>query len=166
MAGDPLALSLASSAVWIAAAVIAHFALLHWAPVERRARALVGVFVGAAAGHAVTAMLLGAGPWRAVYGVVLVFCAFILYGPFYYTIAASFSVRILVDLAGTPGGLAPDELRRRYPVDDILAGRLRTLVASGYLWPSGSAFALSPKGAAIARPFRLVKALWRLGPGG
>lgn len=166
MTGDPLALALASSVGWIAAAVVAHFALLHWAPIERRARAFVGVFAGAAVAHAVTALLLGAGPWRAAYGVVLVFCAFILYGPFYYTIAASFSVRILVDLVGVHGGLTPDELRKRYPVDDIVDGRLRTLVASGYLRPSGSVFALSPKGAAIAGPFRLVKALWRLGPGG
>jgi hypothetical protein len=162
---DPFVVALGSGLAWTATAVATHFAVLHLTAVQRRARMLVTVFVIATVGHALTALLLGCGV-RAAYGGVLVFCAFILYGPFYYTISASISVRLLIELRRSGSGLTLDDIRRAYPVDEILAGRLRTLVASGYLRQEGEAFALTPKGALIARPFGAIKALWRLAPGG
>jgi hypothetical protein len=164
--GDPLAIALASAVAWVGAALLAHLALFRLVRVERRARALVVLFSGAATGHLATALLAGAGAWHALYGLVLIACAFICYVPFYYTVAASQSVQMLIALASARDGLSGDELRRMYAVEEVFAGRLHTLVGAGYLVRGPGGYALTAKGRVVAVAFRAVKTLWNLGPGG
>ena len=166
MSGDPLAATLASGAAWTAAALAAHVAVFRLARVERRARTLVLLFAGAALGHAVTARLLGLDAWRIAYGLVAIAAAFICYMPFYYTVSASQSVQMLLELVRAPEGLHPDALRRIYAVEEVVAGRLDTLVGAGYLARGGRGYTVTPKGRLVASAFRAVKAVWRLGPGG
>lgn len=166
MIGDPLTVALASSVAWVAGAIGAHALVFHLVRVRRRARTLAGLFGAAVLGHLGVALSAGTDGWRAVYGVVLIGCAFICYMPFYYTVSASQSVQMLIALERRPGGLDPDELRRLYPVDDVLAGRLETLVGAGYLRAVEGRLALTRKGRMIARAFASVKRVWRLGPGG
>jgi hypothetical protein len=86
--------------------------------------------------------------------------------PFYYTAAASQSVQLVIEIHATPDGLSVEEIRARYLADEILAGRFETLLWAGYVTEMDGRFALTWKGRLTSRPFRVVKALWRLGPGG
>lgn len=166
MRPDDLSSALWAGAGWVAFAVAAHFAVFHLVQVERRARTLLCLWGAALLGYLWTGLVLELDRWRIVYGAVTLGCAFILYMPFYYTLAASLSVQMLIDIGGEPGGLSQEELSGRYPADEILEDRLETLVASGYLVRQEARFALTAKAGLITRPFSLVKALWRLGPGG
>lgn len=166
MTADILSTALLLSAIWVILVVVGHFALFHLVRVEPRARALVGLFVAGLVGYLLTCIGFRVNDWRIAYGAVVLFCAFILYMPFYYSIAASLSVRMLIEIDGAPKGLSLDDLRRRIQIEKVLAGRLQILVAAGYLSHAGERFAITVRGRAIAQPFRLIKALWRLGPGG
>jgi hypothetical protein len=163
---EPLAVAAAAAVAWTAAIIVAHVALFRLARVERRARALVLLFVAGAAGEVATCRLLMVDGWRTACGVALIACAFILYMPCYYMVAASFSARMLVELVAAPQGLTWDELAARYPAPVMIAGRLQSLRQAGYVTERGDAVALTPKGTVTARTFALVKRVWRLGPGG
>jgi hypothetical protein len=162
---DDLSTALWASAGWVAVAVIAHFAVFHVVQVERRARTLISLWGLALMGNLWTGLVLELDRWRIVYGAVTLFGAFILYMPFYYTVSASQSVRMLIELAGEPG-LTVGELRARRPTDEVLGGRFETLLASGYVSRHEARYALTAKARLLVRVFRLVRALWRLGPGG
>ncbi|HET8579003.1 MAG TPA: hypothetical protein VFO18_18035 [Methylomirabilota bacterium] len=166
MSAEPLLVALVSSVAWVLAAVTAHFALFHTVQVERRARTIVCLWGAAALGHLWTCLLAGADAWRAAYGLIVISCAFILYLPFYYTIAASQSVQMLIRLDAAGDGLPVEEVRRLWGAEKILLGRLETMIASGYLEPADGRYAITARGVVVARPFQAVKTLWRLGPGG
>ena len=166
MSADALGTALTVGAAWTAAAVAGHFAIFHVVQVEHRARTLTLLFSCAAFATLWTCLLLDVDRWRTLYGMSVVACAFLLYMPFYYTVAASQSVQLVIDIHGAPDGLSVEEIRARYPVDEILAGRLETLLWAGYVTEMDGRFALTGKGRLVSRPFRAVKALWRLGPGG
>jgi hypothetical protein len=166
VSGDPLPPALASGLAWAAAALLAHLVVFRLVRIERRTRTLVILFVAAAVGHLATSGLAGLDGWRTAYGLLLVFCAFICYMPFYYTVAASQSVQMLIALAATRDGLPADGLRRMYAVEEVFAGRLETLMGAGYLARGVAGYTLTPKGRLVARGFRAVKTLWKLGPGG
>lgn len=161
-----MGIALTAGAAWAAAAVAGHFAIFHVVQVEHRARTLTLLFAGAAFATCGTCLLLDVDLWRTLYGMSVVACAFLLYMPFYYTVAASQSVQLVIDIHAAAAGLSVGEIRGRYPVDEILAGRLETLLRAGYVTEAHGRFALTGKGRLISRPFRAVKALWRLGPGG
>jgi len=163
---DDLSTALWASAGWVAVAVIAHFAVFHVVQVERRARTLISLWGLALMGDLWTGLVLELDRWRIVYGAVTLFGAFILYTPFYYTVSASQSVRMLIELAGEPDGLTVPDLRSRHPIDEVLGGRFETLLASGYVLQHDERYALTAKARLLVRVFRLVRALWRLGPGG
>jgi hypothetical protein len=166
VSADALGTALTVGAVWAAAAVAGHFAIFHMVQVERRARTLALLFACAAFATCWTCLLLDVDRWRTLYGMSVVACAFLLYMPFYYTVAASQSVQLVIDIHAAANGLSVEEIRGRYPVDKTLAGRLETLVWAGYVTEMDGRFALTGKGRLTSRPFRAVKALWRLGPGG
>jgi hypothetical protein len=161
-----LGIALTTGAAWTAAAVAGHFVIFHMVQVEHRARTLTLLFACAAFATCGTCLLLDVDRWRTLYGMSVVACAFLLYMPFYYTVAASQSVQLVIDIHAAPDGLSVEEIRGRYPVDEILAGRFETLLWAGYVTEAHGRFALTGKGRLISRPFRAVKALWRLGPGG
>ena len=166
MSADALGTALTTGAVWTAAAVAGHFAIFHMVQVEHRARTLTLLFAGAVFATISTCLLLDVDSWRTLFGMSVVACAFLLYMPFYYTVAASQSIQLVIDIHATPDGLSVEEIRARYPPHGILAGRLKTLLWAGYVTEMDGRFALTWKGRLTSRPFRAVKALWRLGPGG
>jgi hypothetical protein len=86
--------------------------------------------------------------------------------PFYYTVAASQSVQMLLALVNVRDGLPAGELRRMYAVEEVFAGRLDTLVGAGYLERGAAGYTLTAKGRLVARGFQVVKTVWNLGPGG
>lgn len=163
---DALGTALRAGAAWTAAAVVAHFMIFHFVRVEHRARTVTLLFTLAAFTTLWTCLLLDVDRWRAVYGMVVVACSFLLYMPFYYTVAASQSVQHVIEVRAAPHGLSRDEIRGRYPVQETLAGRLETLAWAGYIVGMDGRFALTFKGRLVSRPFRAIKKLWRLGPGG
>jgi len=166
VSADPLTVALGLAVACVGAVIVLHVATFRWCAVQRRARTLVLLWLVGLVGEVALTRALGIDAWRTGYGAVLVACAFLLYMPFYYTIAASFSVRILVGLAREPDGVPLAILRARYPFETILAQRFATLVASGYARADGAAYRLTPKGVLVARTFLAVKRFWRLGPGG
>lgn len=166
MRPNDLYTALWASAGWVAIAVVAHYAVFHVVQVERRARTLVCLWGVALMGYLWTGLVFELDRWRIVYGAVVLFGAFILYMPFYYTVSASQSVRMLIELAEEPDGLTVSELREKNPIDEVLQGRLETLLASGYVSRHETQFAPTAKARLVVRVFRLVRALWRLGPGG
>ena len=152
--------------VWFAVFLISHIALFHLREIRHRFKAILGLFLGAAVGHLVSGALLSTA-LGALDGMVLLGCLFVLYMPFYYTISASLSIRTLVALRCSPGerqSLA--RLVEGFASLPIVQGRLETLAANGYVGRAGDAYRLTGKGRIVARTFRLIKALWRLGPGG
>jgi hypothetical protein len=163
---DPLALALGSALAWISVALIAHLVVFRLVRIERRARTLVALFGAAAVAHLATVWPAGVDGWRAGYGLLLIGCAFICYMPFYYTVAASQSVQMLIALTAARDGLPADDLRRTYAVEEVFAGRLDTLVGAGYLERDTHGYALAAKGRLVARCFQVVRAVWNLGPGG
>ena len=166
MSADALGMALTAGAVWTAAAVAGHFAIFHMVQVEHRARTLTLLFAGAVFATIWTCLLLDVDSWRTLFGMSVVACAFLLYMPFYYTVAASQSVQLVIDIHAATDGLSLEEIRGRYPVDEILAGRFETLLWAGFVTERDGRFALTAKGRLTSRPFRAVKTLWRLGPGG
>lgn len=166
MRSDDLSTALWASAGWVAVAVIAHFGVFHVVQVERRARTLISLWGLALMGDLWTGLVLELDRWRIIYGAVTLFGAFILYMPFYYTVSASQSVRMLIELAGEPDGLTVSELKQRNPIDDVLQGRFETLHASGYARRHDERYAITVKARLLVCVFQRVRALWRLGPGG
>jgi Ca2+/Na+ antiporter len=163
---DALGTALGAGAAWTAAAVVGHVMIFHFARVEHRARTVTLLFALAAFATLWTCLLLDVDRWRSVYGMVVVACSFLLYLPFYYTVAASQSLQLVIEVRAAPHGLSREQIQRRYPVQETLAGRLETLAWAGYIVGVDGRFALTFKGRLVSRPFRATKKLWRLGPGG
>jgi hypothetical protein len=164
--GGPLALALATAVGSVAAILVAHGLVFHLVAIQRRSRALVVLFAAGLVLQVVTCRALGVDGWRTFCGAVLVLCAFIVYMPFYYVLATSFSVRMLLEIRRAPAGLTVSELRSRYPASRVLEGRLTTLVAARYVHAAAGRQRLTAKGRIVAATFRFIKNLWRLGPGG
>jgi len=161
-----LSRALACAVLSVVVVVLAHLVLFALVRIERRSRVLIGLWLAGVVGHVVGCLALGVDGWRTAAGVALIFCAFILYMPAYYTVASSLSARMIVDIHRAGGRLATDELWRRHAPDQLLASRLGTLEAAGYVRRAGDRFVLTPKGRLVVRPFMWVKLAWRLGPGG
>ena len=166
MSPDALGTALSTGAAWTAAAVVGHFVIFHFARVEHRARTVTLLFALAALATLWTCLLLDVDRCRAVYGMAVVACSFFLYMPFYYTVAASQSVQLVIEVHAAPHGLSREQIRRRHPVQETLAGRLETLAWAGYIVGVDDRFALTFKGRLVCVPFRAIKKLWRLGAGG
>ena len=155
---------------WFCAFVLAHVALFHFREVTKRfviiAR-LFGITVMADLG---STWLVAGGEGNVLgllSGIVAMAALFVLYMPFYYTISASLSVRTLLVLDLAPAGRAPlDRLVERFASTEAVRERLETMAANGYLLREGEAYRLTQKGRWVARPFRAIKKVWRLGPGG
>ena len=113
---DHLVTALWASAGWVAFAVAAHFAVFYLFRVERRARTLVCLWGLALVGYLWTGLVLEVDRWRIAYGGVALFCAFILYFPFYYTVSNSLSVQMLIRMQAAPDGLSVEELRQAFPM--------------------------------------------------
>src|SRR5437870_397049 len=98
-----------SGASWFFLFLFIHVFWFHMVHVERCAKAILNTFACCFAGHLVTIGLLSGERsldlvlLRAFYGALVMGCLFIVYMPFYYTIATSLSVQTLICLEEAPG---------------------------------------------------------------
>ena len=170
---------LLSGSVWFAAFLAAHVLVFHLRDVHRRFSLILLLLGTAVVGHvASTWWTVAAGgapdPGGAgvsglmlAIGTLTIVSAWILYMPFYYVVATSVSVRILITIRHTPDQALPvSALETMFASTELLQGRLETMVTYGHLSRQGNLFAIARKGRVIACSFRFIKAAWRLGPGG
>jgi hypothetical protein len=173
-----LLLGLTLGVGWFALFVIVHVGLFHFRVVHRRSRAILVAFLCALGGEVLIAAVLGSdqsvlgeptGPpaMTAVFATVIMLCGFVLYMPAYYTIATSLSVQTMISIHQAPGrSHHVADLKSVDVYAQLLEGRLASMVAAGNLVRDGDAYRLTRKGRLIARTFRAIKYVWRLGPGG
>lgn len=91
---------------------------------------------------------------------------FVVYTPFYYTIATSLSVQTLVLLARNGGEISVQKLIQQFTSEEFVKARLMTMMRNGYVFRKGDTFYPSSKGLVLSRVFSLIKKIWRLGAGG
>jgi hypothetical protein len=98
----------------------------------------------------------------------LLYCGlYVLYAPFYYVVMTSLSVRTTVLLGRQADGAMPlQTLHDRFASRQLVAQRLQTMTANGFLRATPQGYALTGKGRLTARFFDLFKRLWMLGSGG
>src|SRR5204863_2720308 len=94
-----------SGAIWFLIFLVTHVLWFHLFTVERCAKVILNIFGGCFLGHLFTIVLLNSDAeadsqiiLRMCYGTLVMGCLFILYMPFYYTIATSLSVQSLIYL--------------------------------------------------------------------
>jgi hypothetical protein len=156
--------------------VLLHWTLFHWRLLQATfknlavlwALCLIIAWIGGGLCGGLLPPELSGQPLVRAATILLVFaCCFVLYMPFYYTVATSLSVQtmILVDEAG-PAGLPLSYLESLFASKNVLSARLGIMVNNGYLVQVGDRFQVTAKGATISRVFGGLKGLWRLGAGG
>jgi len=169
MAWSPAVMAFVTAVGWFAAFVLVH--ILGWRAGHGHARWLLATYLTSVIGTLAT--VAGLVSWsapRAILAMLLALmtsaCLFVLYVPAVYTVLTSLSVQTIVMLRRRGGSLSAEELYERFAGRAILEERLATLVASGYLAREGGHLRLTARGRGLAGAFGLVKALWKLGPGG
>lgn len=108
----------------------------------------------------------GGWPLAAPWGALTFLGLFVLYMPFYYVVMTSLSVRTLLLLCEAGGRIERIAIARRFTDERFVTDRLETMLANGLLIRRNERYAITDKGAALARAALFVKALWKLGPGG
>ncbi|TKS58080.1 MAG: hypothetical protein EWM73_03637 [Nitrospira sp.] len=93
-------------------------------------------------------------------------CLFVLYMPFYYTIATSLSVRSLIFIASRREATTLSVLLATFASEDIVRKRMQLMAHNRYLFKDDEGFRLTRRGLFVARVFTCLKRLWSLGPGG
>lgn len=165
---------LLSGLSWFVLFLLIHIIWFHFNYVERCGSFLLTLLLCCTAGHAATFWLITRNDGSAaqsalgiVYGILVMVCLFILYMPFYYTIATSLSVQSLIFLeTNSKRSLTVDDLREHFASREIVAGRLAVMALNGYLREESGRYFIAPKGHRIAVFFSYLKDLWKLGPGG
>ena len=165
-------------ALWFGVFVAAHVGTFASRPIKNRSRVILILFGSAFVGAIVSTLLVPADllpglvptshRLMAVLAATLVMaCAFVLYMPLYYTITTSLSVQTVIAIEEAPGGrLALDDLASPQVYEQIVQGRLDSMVVAGNLTRTGDRYQATQKGQRVARFFATLKQLWRLGPGG
>jgi len=163
-----------SGAVWFLVFLVVHVLWFHMIYVERRARLIMVTYACCLTGNLGTVlaadtvgMSVDQTALRIFYSSLVMGCLFVLYMPFFYTIATSLSVQTLVCLEESPKrALNLGGLQQRFASPAIVAGRLDVMVTSGYLTERAGKYSVTSKGRAVAKFFGYLKEIWRLGPGG
>jgi len=157
--------AVALAAAWFCAFLGAH--VIGWRAGRGNAQWLVRCYAASILGMliSVTACTAGSG-LCIVLALMTSGCLFVVYVPAVYTVLTSLSVQTLI-LLGRAGGALPEaELYARFSGRPIVADRLATLAASGYLTHEQERFRLTIRGRMIAALFARLKELWKLGAGG
>ena len=163
--------------IWFAIFVIGHWTVFHVWSIRRRSRVIGVLFSASLIGCGLSASSWGhllpsfwaPDHWIAttIEAIVTALCLFVLYMPFYYTVATSVSVRILVRVHQAPTRELPlASLMLEFSSLDSLRWRLEAMVQSKLLVGDGPKFGLTRRGRRLARLFNALKLLWQLGPGG
>lgn len=164
--------------IWFLLFVAAHVGTFLTRPIKNKSAMILLLFGLAIVGALLTAAFV---PSDIIPGVVptshramaplaallVMACCFVLYMPFYYTIATSLSVQTVVAIDDAPGHrMALAALAAPEVYEKIIAGRLVSMVQAGNLVTDGDRYRATPKGQRTARIFGTLKEVWRLGPGG
>lgn len=99
-------------------------------------------------------------------GTLVMGSLFVLYMPFYYTIATSLSVQSLIMIAKVGGAMPISSLANTFASDAVLHARLESMARNGYVIEQGRVYHITLKGMYIARLFSAIKRSWNLGSGG
>jgi hypothetical protein len=164
---SPTLIAMSFAAVWFLVFLSTHVAVFHLRRVTNRFSVTVGLLAAAMAGCIVSMAAAGMVSWLSVINALTAMaCFWVLYVPFYYVVANSTSVRILIAVEDVGGASDVKSVEARFASLEMLQNRLDTMAVYGHLVNHGSTFRLTAKGRAIARFFIVLKRLWRLGPGG
>lgn len=164
---------------WFGLFLFVHLGVMAISPVSGRFKVIRQTLYMALIGFSITYMMLyrdasldasyvHGGPVAGLLlGWLTLTSLFVVYMPFFYTIAASLSVQSLVVLKHLP----PSErligvLRSKFATEVLVEGRLRVLATNRYLAQQGDSYQLTSKGRLTALVFRRINRFWRLGPGG
>jgi hypothetical protein len=165
-------------ALWFAAFLVGQLVVIHRCSALARPgatnRVLAGCLFGLAISVFLTCHLLegpvthGGSVMGLLWSVLTLIGLFVLYMPFYYTIASSLSVRTLVLLAAQPDGRLPTaEVCERFVSRALIGHRLEVMRANGFLAETAQGgFTLTPKGRSVAGIFARIKRFWRMEAGG
>jgi hypothetical protein len=166
-------------ACWFAAFLAGQLVVIHRCRAEARAGATNLVLVGCFVGLAISAFLMchlladgllthGGAVMGLLWGILTLVCLFVLYMPFYYTIASSLSVRTLVLLASQPDGRLPTaQVCERFISRALVGHRLDIMRVNGFLAETArGSFTLTAKGRRLAGIFARLKRSWRMQAGG
>lgn len=170
-------IGMVSGAFWFLIFLVAHVLLFHWRTIQNRFKAIARIFLLALLGHGATVLVLaqmsaadqhpqGAVAVPVAVGILVMASLFVLYMPFFFTVATSLSVQTMVIVDRNWGRVPVEDLRARFASTNLVTGRLERMVANGYLTCDQGHFRVTPKGRFVARVFGLLKHAWRLGPGG
>jgi hypothetical protein len=163
---------------WFATFLVGHSIVVRSFAATARSSATNLVFAGCLVGLAVTVFLtchlltnpLTHGGWvmGLLWGSLTLICLFILYMPFYYTVASSLSVRTLVLLASQADGSLPTaEVCARFISRGLVGRRLEIMRTNGFLAEAQSGgYVLTRKGRRLAQVFVGLKRFWRMEAGG
>jgi hypothetical protein len=99
-------------------------------------------------------------------GSLVMASLFVLYMPFYYTVATSLSVQSLIMIDRAGGVMPLRRLTDTFVSDAILHVRLDSMARNGYVIRQGDTYCVTSKGMHIAKLFSTIKRIWALGPGG
>jgi hypothetical protein len=147
--------------------LVGHLLLFHRRSRPDRFKVIARIFLTALLGHGATILILAGTGIALASGLLVMLCLFVLYMPFFFTVATSLSIQTLILVERAPGGRAPiGNLREAFTSRQLVAGRLQSMVANGYLIRQGDSYQVSAKGRFVASIFRVLKRAWRLGAGG
>jgi hypothetical protein len=165
-------------ALWFVVFVLGQLFVLRLSDVGRPQatnRILVCCLLGSACNVAFIVWLFPSSLWThggALMGFLWSFltlvCLFVLYMPFYYTIASSLSVRTMVLLGSAiDGSMTAADVSGRFISPALIEHRLEIMRANGFLvWADHRKFVVTRKGRRLAITFGRLKRLWRMDAGG
>jgi hypothetical protein len=164
---------LISSSFWFGVFVTTHWAFFSLRHIGNRASFLTQLFATSVVCQQLTVLALAFHygidlrilHWAAA-GVLTMASLFVLYMPFYYTIATSLSVQSMIMVLKAGGKMPLQRLSDAFASRELIDGRLQTMRQSGYLVSLGDAFATTVRGDRMVSVFVLVKRIWKLGSGG
>lgn len=159
--------------IWFAIFVALKWGYFHRREVVNRSKFTTRIFTICVFGNLASNWLLIEGGvvnasliHSAICGFVTMACFFVVYMPFYYTIATSLSVQTLVLLAKNEDTLPLSDLTKRFTSENFVSARLEIMERNGYVFKRGGSYYLFEKGLLLSSIFLFVKKIWRLGTGG
>lgn len=100
-------------------------------------------------------------------GIAIYIFLFFGYGHFYFLVARSLSVRMMIELENSPEKqLTFEQMKEVYNPDDLVWKRLEQMVNANYITKNSGYYKNTRKGRYEARICKFLKEFLQLGPGG
>ena len=169
-----------SGIMFFALFFVSHVVYFFFRPHSDRARVLLGFLalilfceliciVIAFVGLNYSGLLSHGGIFMAVlWGWLTILCLFVLYMPFYLSVARSLTVESMIYIINNSqqGRCSIKQLYEEFASKSVVNGRLATMKSKGWLIYSDGVYKLTRKSVIVAKLFRFLKDLWQLGAGG